>query len=371
MIFCDIINEIKKNEYITEISYHPSGKLANFNSFDEKILICLGNRLVISDVKQNFHIFDLLPHFSSSTSFRLMWVESSIIYDNSISGMISRISWAPECFGQLFVAGTTERNISVWFETRKGYNDACHLIRNQNMFEGELNVGRYANIHVVGDNSWRLLTTFSPFKGKISNIKFADKDHGLIFAACDSSGVLGVFKCINLANKVEWDLETIRVRKNDHILDLDTLNSEEYICSLDWIPYKISTWLGITVAINNHIYTFIKKSRFWTCIETIAVNNVGAIKDVSWSKLALFSDNYKFASLHKDNTLIIWSCMEPIKLNDLERKRTISQLKKFEMTGMIERIYWHPLGQILACIECNGHTKYFVNDDRHNLREVN
>lgn len=333
MIFCENINEIKRNEYITEISYHSSGRLAQFIPFHIIYVFPSGDRLVIADIKQNFHIFDLLPRCNPEV-YKLMWVETSTFYDNDIPGIISRISWAPECFGQLFVAGTTERNISIWSETRKGYQDTYHMIRNENILENGSDFKHEISFNFTHGSSWKLATTFSPFKGRINNIKFADRDHGLIFAACDSNGIVGIFTCIDVATNIEWELETIKVRKNDHFLDLDTVNAEkEYTCCLDWIPYKINTGLGITVAISNHIYTFFKKSRFWNCIETIAVNNAGIIKDVSWSKLALFSDHYKFASIHDDNSLIIWKSTEFVNLKDLGKNKTISQMNKFEIIG--------------------------------------
>lgn len=293
-----------------------------------------GDRLVIADNKQNFHVFDLIPKCSDSEAFKLTWVETSTLYDHCIPGIISRISWAPECFGQLFVAGTTERNISIWSETRKGYQDTYHMIRNKNIIENESDFKYEISLNITHGSSWKLAATFSPFKGKISNIKFADKDNGLVFAACDSNGIVGIFTCSDVATNIEWELETIKVRKNDHFLDSDIVNTEkENTCCFDWIPYKISTGLGITVAISNHIYTFFKKSGFWNCIETIAVDNAGIIKDVSWSKLALFSDYYKFASLHDDNSLIIWKSTEFININDIGKSKTISQLNKIEIIG--------------------------------------
>ncbi|KAH8582503.1 ABC transporter with ATpase domain plus 3 transmembrane regions [Cryptosporidium sp. chipmunk genotype I] len=335
----DIINEIKKNEYITEISYHSSG-----------------DRLVIADIKQNLHIFDLLPTYSNSDYlFKLIWVETSTLYDSSIVGTISRISWAPECFGQLFVAGTTKKNITIWSETRKGYQDTYHMMRNNIIFENESSFKNDVFFNINNGSSWKLTTAFSPFKGSISNIKFACKDHGLIFAACDSNGIVGIFTCNDMAMKVEWELETLKVRKTDHFVDLDIANMEEHYTCLDWIPYHVSSGIGITVAISNHIYIFKKKSKFWNCVETITVNNAGIIKDISWSKLALFSDYYKLASLHEENTLITWKSTDSQSLNDLGKNKTISQLNKFESIGSIERIYWHPLGQILACIGYDGH----------------
>ncbi|XP_665787.1 hypothetical protein [Cryptosporidium hominis TU502] len=139
-----------------------------------------------------------------------------------------------------------------------------------------------------------------------------------------------------MAMKAEWELETLKVRKTDHFVDLNIANMEKhYTCCLDWIPYHVSSGIGITVAISNHIYIFKKKSIFWNCVETIAVNNAGIIKDISWSKLALFSDFYKLASLHEDNTLIIWKSTDSPNINELGRNKTISQLNKFESIGSI------------------------------------
>ncbi|OII74145.1 ABC transporter [Cryptosporidium ubiquitum] len=298
--------------------------------------ISVGDRLVTADIKQNFHIFDLLPNYSNSDHVsKLIWVETSTLYDSSISGTISRISWAPECFGQLFVAGTTKKNISIWSETRKGYQDTYHMIRNNSIFvEHEFDFKNEVFPNITYGSSWKLTAAFSPFKSKISNIKFANKEHGLIFAACDSNGIVGIFKCNDMAMKVEWELETLKVRKTDNFLDSEIANMEkDYTCCLDWIPYNVNTGIGITVAISNYIYIFKKKSKFWNCIETIAVNNAEIIKDISWSRLTLFTDYYKLATLHEDNTLIIWKSTESFILNDFGKNKTILQLNKFEGIG--------------------------------------
>lgn len=234
------------------------------------------------------------------------------------------------------MAGTTEKNISIWSETRKGYQDTYHVIRNNSFIDHELDLKNEILFDITHGSSWKLTATFSPFKGKINNIKFANRDHGLIFAACDSNGIVGIFTCNEMAMKAEWELETLKVRKTDNFLDLEIANMEkDYICSLDWIPYHVNNGIGITVAIGNYIYIFKKKSRFWNCVETIAVNNAGIIKDISWSRFALFSDYYKLASLHDDNTIIIWKSTESFILNDIVKNKTISQLNKFESIGSI------------------------------------
>ncbi|KAF7459094.1 WD40 repeat-like protein [Cryptosporidium felis] len=362
---------MKNDDYVTEVSYHSSGAFLMIIFL--LLMLFPGDRLVLADIKCNLHVLDLLrvnQHTENET--KLVWVRTFTLQDSSINGVISRITWSPECYGQMFVAGTTEKSIYIWSETRMSYQDSYHLLRSYGDENGLNETSFGLEPKNPSFNSWKLITSFSPFKGKITNIKFANKNHGIKFAACDSNGIVGVFTCNDVNMKVGWELETIKVRKADQFSDLNSSISEkESSCSLDWIPDLVNLGLGITVAINNTIYILQKKSRFWNCIETITVNNSGIIKDISCSGTSLFEGYYKLATLHEGNTLITWKYSNRTKTTSIgNQNNIISPLHKFEIIDKVERIHWHPLGHILIGIRYNGQTNYWIYIEKENLREI-
>ncbi|KAH8741040.1 FALZ protein [Cryptosporidium ryanae] len=319
--------------YISEISYHPSG-----------------DRLVVVDTDSRFHIFDLLPLNSEFEGLNeLEWVETSTIYGGEINGIITRISWAPECFGQIFAAGTSDKNISIWCEIRQGYQDTYHLFRNNfiDINNKKEIISENLPLVIKEGSSWSLVGLFSPFKGKILDLKFAPNEYGLVISACDSKGFVGIFTCKNIKLRLGWDIEMIKLKNieksGNSFIDIST--NSNYLCCLDWIPFPHGLGFALTIAINNQISILKKDSNGWNSIETISINNVGPIKDISWRRVS-FLDYDIFATVHEGGTINVWNTAENCRKSVVEQIQ-ITHHSRFDTTEQIDRISWDPLGNIL------------------------
>ncbi|KAK6590507.1 FALZ protein [Cryptosporidium xiaoi] len=337
-------------KYISEISYHPSGKT--------------GDRIVAADTDSKFHIFDLLPIYSESeVQNELSWIETSTISSSDISGVVTRISWAPECFGQMFAAGTSDKSIYIWCEIRQGYQDTYHLFRSNSVdLNNEKEIIEASLPLIIKEgSSWSLVGLFSPFKGKILDLKFAPKEYGLVMSACDSRGLVGIFSCSNLKLRIGWEIEMIRLKKieksRNSFIDISIDNN--FLCCLDWIPFTSGLGFALTISINDQISILKKDSNGWNCIETISINNAGPIKDISWCSVSFF-DYEIFATIHEGGTIIVWRTTEKCKKSIAERDEIISQYTRLENIEHIDRISWDPLGGVLIGRLRNGQVKPWI-----------